>query len=297
MKVFLTGATGYIGSAIATALQTANHEVVGLARSTVAEEKLRSHHIEPIQGDLHNSQSLMNGAQKADAVIHVAATNDAEIAVLDRQAVEIFLATLEGTGKTFIYTSGTWILGNTGDTIADETSPLSPTPLIAWRAEIEPLVLAAQERNIRTIVIRPALVYGHAGGLVAMLVQSGLQQGVVQFVGNGQNRWTLIHVDDLARCYVAALDRAPSGSLFISADDRQVFSLQAIAEAASHAAGIPGQTQSWALSDAQQAMGAFADALVLDQQVSAAKARQVLNWQPQAPSLFDELQGETDAIR
>lgn len=297
MKIFLTGATGYIGSAIATALQAANHEVLGLVRSVTAEEKLRSQHIQPIQGDLHDSESLINGAQQADAVIHVAASNDAEIATLDRQAVEIFLSALEGTGKAFIYTSGTWILGNTGDTIADETSPLNPTPLIAWRTNIEPLVLAAKERNIRSIVIRPALVYGHGGGLVAMLVQSGLQQGVVQFVGDGQNRWTLIHVDDLARCYVAALDHAPRGSLFIAADDRQVFPLSVIAEAASQSAGVPGQTRSQTLTDAQQIMGVFADALMLDQQVSAAKARQVLDWQPQAPSLFDELKGEAYAIR
>ncbi|MBW4662494.1 MAG: NAD-dependent epimerase/dehydratase family protein [Drouetiella hepatica Uher 2000/2452] len=297
MKVFLTGATGYIGSAIATALQAANHEVSGLARSATSQEKLRSHHIQPILGDLHDSHSLIMGAQQADAVIHVAASNDADIATHDRRAVEVFLSTLEGTGKTFIYTSGTWILGNTGDTIADETSPVNPTPLIAWRTDIEPLVLAAKERNIRTIVIRPALVYGHGGGLVAMLVQSGLQQGVVQFVGDGQNRWTLVHVEDLARCYVAALDHAPSGSLFIAADDRQVFPLSVIAEAASHAAAVPGQTRSQALTDAQQTMGVFADALVLDQQVSAAKARQVLDWQPQAPSLFDELKGEAYAIR
>lgn len=296
MKVFLTGATGYIGSAIARALQAANHEVLGLARSTTAEEKLRSRHIQPIRGDLHDAQSLITGAQQADAVIHVAATNDVEIAMLDRQAAETFLLTLEGTGKAFIYTSGTWILGNTGDTIADETSPVNPTPLIAWRAEIEPLVLATRERNVRSIVMRPALVYGRAGGLVAMMVQSGLQQGLVQFVGDGQNRWTLIHVDDVARCYVAALDHAPSGSLFIAADDRQFVPLHAIAEAASHAAGVPGQTRSWALTEAQQMMGAFADALVLDQRVSAAKARQILNWQPQEPSLFEELKGGAYAI-
>jgi nucleoside-diphosphate-sugar epimerase len=297
MKVFLTGATGYIGGAIATALQAANHEVLGLARSTTAAEKLRRHHIQPIHGNLYDSQSLINGAQQSNAVIHVAASNDAEIAKLDRQAVDIFLSILEGTGKTFIYTSGTWILGNTGDTIADENSPVNPTPLIAWRAEIEPLVLAARERNVRAIVIRPGLVYGRGGGLVTMLVQSGLQQGVVQFVGDGQNRWTLIHVEDLARCYVAALDHAPSGSLFIAADDRQIIPLQGIAEAASDAAGVSGQTRSWALTDAQQRMGAFADALVLDQQVSSAKARQILNWQPQAPSVFDELKGGSYAIR
>jgi nucleoside-diphosphate-sugar epimerase len=127
-------------------------------------------------------------------------------------------------------------------------------------------------------------------GIVAMMVQAGRQYGVVQYVGLGENRWTLIHVDDLAQCYVAALENAESGSLFIAADD-QVMQLREIAQFVSQAAGIPGRVRSWQLDEARAAMGAFADALALDQQASGAKAKQVLNWQPQSPSLADELTG------
>ncbi len=290
MNVLVTGATGYIGSAIAEALQTAGHLVIGLARSDESAQKLESRGIQAMPGDLRNSTSLAEATQQADAVIHAASTNDAEMAQTERLAVETILDALRGTGKTFIYTTGTWLLGNTGDRVATEESPLDPTPLIAWRADLERLVLDGGDRHMRTIVIRPALVYGRGSGIVAMMVQSACQYGVVQYVGTGENRWTLIHVEDLARCYVAALEQAEAGSLFIAADD-QVMQLREIAQFVSQAAGIPGQVQAWKLDEARAAMGAFADALALDQQVSGAKAKQVLNWSPQAPSLIDELTG------
>ncbi|WP_017298809.1 SDR family oxidoreductase [Nodosilinea nodulosa] len=288
MDVLVTGATGYIGSAIARALPSAGHTVIGLARSEAAAKKLETLGVRPLAGDLHQPQTLAQAAHHADAVIHAASTGDAQMANAERLAVNIFLDSLAGTGKPFIYTTGTWLLGNTGDRLTDEAAPLDPTPLIAWRAELEAQVLAACDRQIRTIVIRPALVYGRGGGLVAMLVESGHQHGVVQFIGSGDNRWTLVHVDDLARCYVAALERASAGSLFIAAD-RQVVTLREIAEAASYAANIPGRIQAWPLDEARLAMGPFADALALDQQVSGEKARTALSWQPQAVSLLNDL--------
>lgn len=288
MKVLVTGATGYIGRAVAEALQSAGHQVIGLARSSASAQTLESRGIQAVHGDLHQPDSLAEATQSVDAVIHTASTNDAEMAQTERLAVETILAALQGTGKTLIYTTGTWLLGNTGDRVATEDSPLDPTPLIAWRAELERFVLDASDRHIRPIVIRLALVYGRGGGIVTMMVQSASQYGVVQYVGTGENRWTLIHVEDLARCYVAALERAESSSLFIAADD-QVMQLHEIAQLVSQAAGIPGQVQTWKLEEARAAMGAFADALALDQQVSGAKAKQVLGWQPQAASLVDEL--------
>ncbi|MBE9159033.1 NAD-dependent epimerase/dehydratase family protein [Nodosilinea sp. LEGE 06152] len=288
MDVLVTGATGYIGSAIALALQLAGYRVTGLARSNVAANKLEALGVRTLVGDLHQPQTLAQAAHQVDAVIHAASTGDDQMASAERLAVDTFLEALAGTGKPFIYTTGTWLLGNTGDRLADETTPLNPTPLIAWRAELEAKVLAARDRHIRTIVIRPALVYGQGGGIVAMLVGAGRQHGVVQFVGSGDNRWTLVHVDDLARCYVAALGQAPAGSLFIAAD-RQVLTLQEIAEAASQAAEILGRIQPWPIEDARLAMGAFADALALDQQVSGARARTTLGWQPREISLLNDL--------
>lgn len=288
MKVLVTGATGYIGSAIAEALQASEHQVIGLARSDDAVNKLESRNIQALHGDLHNPRSIAEAVVQVDAVIHAASTNDAEMPRTEHLAVETILDALSGTGKPFIYTTGIWLLGNTGNQVATEDSPLAPTPLIAWQSQLEPLVLNARDRNIRAIVIRPALVYGRGGGIIGMIVQTARQYGVVQYVGTGENRWTLIHVDDLAACYVAALENAKSGSMFIAADE-QVMQLREIAQLASHAAGIPDQIQPWQLDEARAAMGAFADALALDQQVSGAKAKQVLKWQPQAPSLVDEL--------
>ncbi|KAF3888159.1 MULTISPECIES: SDR family oxidoreductase [Nostocales] len=290
MNVLVTGGTGYIGSAIVNALQSAGHEVTGLVRSNASAQKLESLGVRHLYGDLMQPETLVQAARQVDAVIHAASTGDEQMASTEQLAVETFLKALDGTGKTFIYTTGTWLLGNTGDRIANEETPLNPTPLIAWRSQLESRVLAARENQIRTIVIRPALVYGRGGGIVAMLVQAGRQYGVVQFVGTGENRWTLVHVDDLARCYVLALEKATAGSLFIAADD-QVMTLREIAEAASYAAGIPGQIQSWVLEEARNAMGTFADALALDQWVSGAKARNLLGWKPQTQSLLDELKG------
>lgn len=290
MNVLLTGATGYIGHAIATALQSSGHSVLGFVRSEFSARKLDQIGVRSFKGDIQDSHSLSDATREVDAVIHAAATGDEQMAGAERQAVETLLSALAGTGKSFIYTTGTWLLGHTGERIADENTPLDPTPLIAWRAELESQVIAAASRQIRTIVIRPALVYGQGGGIVSMLVKSGREYGVVKFVGTGDNRWTLVHVDDLARCYVAALEKAPPGSVFIAADNQMV-TLREIAKAASHAAGKPGEVQSWDLAEARNAMGPFADALALDQQVSAARARTILGWNPQSGSLLNDLKG------
>jgi nucleoside-diphosphate-sugar epimerase len=288
MKVLLTGATGYIGSAVAERLLAAGHEVFGLARSEEAARKLEAAGVSPVRGDMKSPESISRAAREADAVIHTAATGDADAPQADEQAVAAILDALEGTNKPFIYTSGVWVLGNTKG-VADEETPLDPTPLVAWRPAIEERVLAAAERGIRSIVLRPGMVYGRGGGSVGEMVQSGRQKGTVRFVGTGENRWSLIHVEDLADLYLKALERAPAGTLLMVASGPSM-TVREIAEAASRAAGAEGRVESWPIEQARERLGAYADAIVLDQQISAAKAMRLLDWKPAAPSVLEELE-------
>ncbi|MBD2114942.1 MULTISPECIES: NAD-dependent epimerase/dehydratase family protein [Cyanophyceae] len=288
MNVLLTSATGYIGSAVARALQAKGHRVVALARSAATVQRLESSEIRPHWGDLTDGESLRQAATQVDAVIHTAATNDAAMAAVDRQAVETLLAALAGTQKPFIYTSGIWVMGNTGATVADETFPLNPPPLVAWRPGVEDLVLAAAEQGVRSLVIRPALVYGHGGGLLAMLTRTGQSQGAVPVIGAGQNAWSFVHVDDLAMLYVAALEQAPAGTVLIGASGESV-AMGRVALATAEAVGIGERLQRLSLDEAHQTWGDLADALALDQRVSGDRARHLLNWVPVAPSVLTEL--------
>ena len=193
-----------------------------------------------------------------------------------------------GAGKPFIYTSGIWVLGETGGRVADESWPVNPVALVAWRLAVEQMVLEAARQNVRSIVIRPAVVYGRGGGIPAELVQSARTAGAVRFVGNGENYWPVIDVDDLADLYVRALERAPAGSVLFAADG-SAHRVKEIAEAAGIGAGAGGRTESWPLEEARKTLGSYADALALDQQVSSNKARTLLGWKPRASGILEDL--------
>jgi len=289
MKVFLTGATGYIGGAIADALlHSGEHMVLGLARSDKAAMLLQKQSITPLRGDLKDAASMARGVQQADGVIHAATTNGSDMAEVDIAAVDAILAALEGTNKPFIYTSGCWVLGNTGDTIAGEEAPTNPPMIVAWRPALEKRILAAAERNVRSVVIRPAVVYGRAGGIPAMLISLARKLGVAHYIGTGENHAPMVHVEDLADAYVRALVKAPAGSLFNVPGSVKVRSKE-VAQAISQAAGLGGRTESWSLEAARQFLGPLADALALDLQFSGAKAQRVLGWAPHGPSVLDDL--------
>ena len=292
MKLFLTGATGYIGGAVAEALVKAGHAVAGLARSEEADHELRRTGITPYRGDLKIPGSLAGGVRASDGVIHTGTTNDGR---LDSDAVRAMLESLRGTNKPFVYTSGVWVLGNTGDRIADETWPLNPLALVAWRPALEQMVLAAEKDGVRAIVLRPAIVYGRAAGVPGMFVQSANETGVARYVGTGENRWPVVHVEDLAGLYVRAVEKAETGTLFHAAAGR-AYRVKELAEAASFGADAGGRTESWPLEDARKTLGAFADALALDQQVSSEKARSILGWNPSAIPILEDLRSGSYAL-
>ena len=288
MNVYLTGATGYIGSAVAEALQKAGHKVTGLARTPEKAKQLEARGIHAVIGDLMNPETVAAPARAADGVIHTASTNDANAAKADAAAVRGLLQILEGSGKPFVYTSGVWVLGSTGDKAADESTPVNPTPLVAHRAAVEQEVLSSKDRGVRAIVIRPALVYGRGGSIPAMLTKSAKETGAVRYVGDGHNRWPFVDVSDLAQLYVLALEKAPAGSLYNAAHGPS-YRVAEVAEAASIGGGANGKTQSWPLEEARKALYGFADALVLDQQVSGEKAKKELGWKPHAKPVLEDL--------
>jgi len=287
MQVFVTGATGYIGSAVCEALRKAGYAVAGLARSEAQVRVLAARGLGAHRGDLRDPQSLAEGALHADAVIHCALAAGPDAGQVDRAAVEAILGALSQCNRPFVYTSGCWVLGDTGGQIADEDTPLKPTPLVAWRPANEQLVLAAARSGIQGAVLRPAMVYGRGGGLVASLVKSARQRGAARIVGAGENRWTFVHIDDLADLYVRAVGAA-SGTLLYAAHGAAL-RVWAVAEAASHAAGAGGKVETVPLEEARTEMGALADALALDQQISGARAERLLGWRPRAPGVLEDL--------
>jgi nucleoside-diphosphate-sugar epimerase len=286
MRIFLTGATGYIGSAVAERFRAAGHQLTGLARSDAASSKLNSAGIQPVRGDFSDPKSVGRAAGVADGVISLATTYDPSI---DGPAIDAILEALAGSNKPFLYTSGIWSHGDTGGKVVDETSPPQPASLVAWRQAVEDRVLAGARRGIRTTVIRPAIVYGRGGGIPAGFVESARQEGAARYIGTGKNRWPLVHVDDLADLYLLALEKAPPGTLLlgVSGPSRPV---SEIAAAASRGAGAGGRTVATPLDEARQKMGAYADAMALDQQASGRKAQELLGWKPRRPDVLEELE-------
>ena len=221
-------------------------------------------------------------------MVHAASPNDRNTASHDEAATRAIIAAMRGTGKRFAYTSGCLVYGSTGDRPATEDSALNPIDLVRWRQKLEGEILGAAADGVHAIVIRPAWVYGNRGGTAMMMYGSAKEHGAARCVGEGQNRWTTVHADDLADLYRLALERAPAASIFNGAHGSAIRLIE-IARAASEAAGTEGRVAEWPLDEARQALGSFADAIACDQVISGDLARSELGWSPSRHSIIDEL--------
>ena len=312
MEVLVTGATGYVGSAVADGLLAAGWEVAGLARSESSAEKLKERGITPRMGDIKDGESVEAaiGAGDTHAVVHAATTHGPDAEEGDRTVAGAVFRALGGTNAAFIYTSGCWVMGDTPrkGPPADEESPVEPVEMLAWRPAVERDILQG-DNGVRPVVVRPALVYGRGGGVIGELVDTARERGAARVVQKpglapGENHWTLVHLDDLGRFYARILEEmlvpkagaVPGGTLLISATTEPI-PVRHIAEAAGRAAGAGGDIEPWSFETARQELGPYADALALDQRLSAAKARRLLDWTPQAPSVFEELETGSYASR
>lgn len=295
MRILVTGATGLIGGAVARRLAAAGHEVVGLARSEASAGKLTNMGYQAAHGDLEDAASIANAVRGVDAVVHAASPNDRNSAAYDEAATRAIIDALRGTSKRFLYTSGCFLYGATGDTPATEGSRLDPLELVRFRQALEADILAAATDGVHGIIVRPAWVYGNHAWTTMMMYGSAREHGAARYVGNGQNRWTCVHVDDLADLYLLALEQAPAASIFNGAHGAAIPLIE-IARAASEGAGVEGRVAEWPLEEARQVLGAFADAIACDQVVSGERAERELGWRPSRHSILEELRSYAPPI-
>lgn len=289
MKVLVTGATGYIGSAVCAALQKAGHQPVGLARSQEAEAKLQSAGVPAIAGALEDLESLRNAVDAVDSVIHTASSSTAERGALDHAATQAILERLAGSNRAFVYTSGVWIYGDTRGRVVGEINTLNPPPSIAWRVAVEQMVETAAERKIQTVVLRPGMVFGRNGGFVRSFFDDVRATGAVHFPGTGENHWSNVHVDDLAELYVKAAAEPAAGEIFIACGGMPQ-PMRKIALAVAKAAGAEGKIEGRPLAQAQEQWGAaIAGCLAMDSKAASTKAARFFGWTVRHASIYDEI--------
>ncbi|PZF57036.1 epimerase [Curtobacterium sp. MCSS17_008] len=273
MHVLLTGASGYIGSSVLRALVAHGHEVTAIVRSDQKAQAVRDAGGRAVVGDVTDTDVVRRLAHEADAVVHTASAES-----VDPDLTATVTEALDGTPKPFVHTGGIFTFGSSTD--ISEQSPVSPPALTAWRAPIEARVRASA---VRTTIVAPGIVHGRGAGIPAMFAGDGEHE--VRLVGDGSQRWTTVHVDDLGELYVLALQRAEQDGYVVAATGDNP-TVREIAVAGAHGAPVVAES----VDESRQRLGAdFADALLLHQEASGAHARTAFGWVPTRPSLVEDL--------
>lgn len=287
MLVFVTGASGFIGSAVVPELISSGHEVLGLARSDASARAIASAGAQVQRGDLHDLDALRAGAEASDGVIHLAFIHDfsdfeTSIAT-DRQAIATLGAALAGSGRPLAIASGTLGLapGRTG-TERDMPDPSSP------RAAAATTTLALADRGVRSSVVRlPPSVHGEGDhGFVPAVIAAARERGVSGYVGDGSHAWSAVHRLDAARAFRLAIERAPAGSVLHAVADEGVPTRE-IAEAIGAHLGLA--TESVHPDRAAEHFGWIGSLFAMDGRASSAITRELLGWEPTQPGLIADL--------
>jgi nucleoside-diphosphate-sugar epimerase len=294
MKIFITGASGYIGGSLAQALVAAGHNVSGLARSDDTAAALRKRGIAPVPGTLDDGETLAAAARAADVTVNAANAGH-------RGAAEALIKALAGSGRTLVHTSGSSIVGTRArgklvEAIFDEDTPFKPTPQRAERVAIDRMVRNAAGNGVRATVIAPSLIYGRGSGLnphsiqVPWLIALAKKSGVAKHIGSGENRWSNVRIDDLVRLYLAAIALAPAGSFYFAENGEN--SMREVCQAISRMLGFDGRTQAMTVEDAaaEWGEGAANDTMGANSRVRARRARAELGWRPTGAPLIAEIE-------
>jgi nucleoside-diphosphate-sugar epimerase len=292
MQVFITGANGFIGGAVASALISDGHTVRGLVRNKLKADAVAAHGVEPVVGSLDDAALLQAEARVADAVVNAASSDH-------RGAVEALIAGLTGSGKPFLHTSGSSIvadraMGEPSDRIFHEATPIEPEADKAARVAIDRLVLDAP--GIRSVVLCNTMIYGNALGPPARSVQipalvcQATTSGVARYIGRGLNRWSNVHIADVAALYASAITKAPAGTFMYVESGEEA--LGEIVRAIAARLGL-GPAQSWS---AEQAIAAWGRNMALFSLGSNSrvrgKAAADLGWSPTQRSVTSWIANE-----
>ncbi|MER7486160.1 SDR family oxidoreductase [Streptomyces sp. NPDC126497] len=298
MRVFVTGASGWIGSAVVPELISHDHQVAALARSDAAARALRKAGAEVVRGSLDDLDTLRGAAADSEGVIHLAFKHDAAFSgdfksaiAADRGVVTAIGAALAGTHRPFIATGGTPAVPGrtatehdgrpTATDVVDDNSP-------AARAGTDEMVLALSSRGIRSAVLRlPRAVHGENDpGFITSLIATARDKGVSGYVGDGSQRWPVTHRLDTARAFRLALEKAPAGSL-LNVVGQEGVTVRSIAESIARHLGVPNL--SVPAENALEHFGWLGALVSLDQPASSAITRELLGWQPTYPTLLEDL--------
>jgi len=291
MRVFVTGATGFIGSAIVPELIGSGHEVVGLARSDRSAAALAAAGAEVHRGDLDDPESLRAGAAGADGVIHCAFIHDftqlESSGRTDLRAVQTFGAALEGTDRPLVVTSGIGLLAP--GRVATEDDAADPASHAGHRVPSEVATLALAARGVRSSLVRlPPSVHGEGDhGFVPVLLDIARRRGVSGYVGDGSSRWPAVHRLDAARLFRLALEAAPAGSVLHGVAEQGVPTREIAAVIGRH---LDVPVTAIAPEDAGDHFGWLAAFFAADVPASSALTRERLGWTPEQPGLVADLE-------
>jgi len=290
VKVFVTGATGFVGTAVVQQLLAKGHEVSGLARSEASADKLRGLGADVLRGELGSLETLRRGAVDADAVIHAGFLHDfsrfGESCALDKAAIETLGDAVRGSGKPFVVTAGVAYIQPAGDLTLETDRALPPTPTYPRASEAAATELS--QRGIPTSVMRlPPSVHGPSDhGFVPMLIDIARSTGVSGFIEDGGNVWPAVHVEDAATAYVRAVEIGPRAETFHAVSEQGV-PFRRIAEAI--AAGLSVPCVSLSVEEAREHFGWFFGFASVDQPTSSTWTQQRLDWRPTRTDLIADI--------